>query len=94
MRLSKHADVRGRERGVEILSLLLIKCFGHPVKGADGSEVWIANKRERKEILKQCKAAQRNFERPDPPYFVEASDSTVITVAVGRGRSTATDEGP
>ena len=79
MRLSKHAEARGRSRGVEYFSLILIKRFGHPVKGPDDSEVWIANKRERREILRQIKAVQRNFERTAPPYFVEASDGTVIT---------------
>ncbi len=89
MRLSEHAEARGRSRGVEISSLILIKRFGHSVRVAGGAKVWIANERERREILRharaeqlskrQVKAVQRNFERTAPPYFVEASDGTVIT---------------
>ena len=90
MRLSKHAEERGRARGVEVFSLVLIKRFGHSERSVGGAKIWIANGRERKEILRQAgvgqlsrrqlKAVQRNFERPDPLYFVESSDGTVITI--------------
>ena len=79
MRLSKHAESRVRSRSIEDLSILLVKRFGHSVRSANNSEIWIANKRARREILRRIKAVQRNFERTDPPYFVEASDGTVIT---------------
>ena len=80
MRLSRHAESRSQSRSIEYLSFMLIKRFGHSVKSRDDSEIWIANRRERQEILRQIKAVQQNFERTDPPYFVEASDGTVITV--------------
>ena len=90
MRFTKHAEARRRARGVKRLSLELIRCFGHWERSVDGAKVWIANKRERKEILKQLKAVrkeilkqlkavQRNFEGSDPLYFVEASCGSVIT---------------
>lgn len=79
MRLSKHAEARSQSRGIKDLSLDLIKRFGHPIKSRDDSEIWIANKRARREILRLIKAVRRNFERPHPLYFVEASDGTVIT---------------
>lgn len=79
MELSKHAASRCRSRSIEYLSIMLIKSFGHSVRSANNSEIWIANKRARRQILRQIKALQRNFERTDPPYFVEAFDGTVIT---------------
>ena len=79
MRLSKHAESRCRSRSIEDLSILLVKRFGHSVKSRDNSEIWIANKRARREILKLVKAVQQNFERTDPLYAVVAEDGTVIT---------------
>ena len=79
MQLSKHAESRRRGRGIQDLSMLLIQRFGHSFKSRENSEIWIANKRERREILKLVKTVQQNFERPDPPYVVVAADGTVIT---------------
>ena len=79
MRLSSHAESRRQSRGIEYLSITLVKRYGHSVKSRDDSEVWIANRRERLEILKQLKAVRQNFERADPLYCVVASDGTVIT---------------
>ena len=79
MQLSKHAELRLRSRGIQDLSILLVQKFGHSFKSRDNSEIWIANKRARREILKLVKAVQHDFERPHPPYFVAASDGTVIT---------------
>ena len=79
MRLSKHAESRVRSRSIEDLSILLVKRFGHSVKSRDNSEILIANKRACREILRQLKAVQQNFERPDPLYVVVAADGTVIT---------------
>ena len=81
MRLSQHAESRSQSHRIEDFSIMLIKRFGHSVKSRDDSEIWMANRRERREILRQIKAVQRNFERTHPPYFVEASDGTVTTVA-------------
>ena len=86
MRLTEHAKVRVRERGCQSLSLELIKEFGHDSRGTAGAKVWIANKRERRKILEALKAVQRDFEKPDPLYFVEAPDGAVVTV----GRRTKT----
>ena len=63
----------GGRRGIQDLSLLLVQRFGHSVKSWDNSEVWIANKRERREILKFVKAVQQDFERTDPLYAVIAA---------------------
>lgn len=79
MQLSKHAESRCRSRSIEYFSIMLIKSFGHSVRSANNSEIWFANKRARREILRRIKAVQRNFERTDPPFFVEASDGTIIT---------------
>lgn len=90
MQLSKHAEDRAQARGVEIYSLILIRRFGHSERVSGGAKVWIANERERREILRQARgrqlsrrklqAVQRNFERPDPLYFVESFDGIVITI--------------
>ena len=79
MQLSKHAESRRRSRGIQDFSMLLVQRFGHSVKSWDNSEIWIANKRERREILKFVKAVQQDFERTDPLYAVLAVDGTVIT---------------
>jgi len=79
MQLSKHAELRLRSRGIQDLSILLVQQFGHSFKSRDNSEIWIANKRARREILKLVKAVQQDFERPDPLYAVTAADGTVIT---------------
>lgn len=79
MKLSQHAEARSKSRNIEYFSLMLIKRFGHSTKSRDDSEIWIANKRARRDILRLIKAMQRDFERSAPPYFVEASDGTVIT---------------
>ena len=52
MRLTRHAEARVRARGVNIRSLELIKRFGHHKRSVAGAKVRIANKRERKKILK------------------------------------------
>lgn len=80
MRLTKHAITRARERGCQPLSLALIKQFGHGSRTAAGAKVWMANRRERDRILEALKAAQHDFEKPDPLYFVEAEDGAVVTV--------------
>ena len=80
MRLTKHAKTRARERGCQPLSLELIKRFGHDTRTTAGAKIWLANKRERGMILEALKAAQHDFERQDPLYFVEAPDGAVLTV--------------
>jgi hypothetical protein len=80
MRLTTHAKSRVRARGCNALSLELIRRFGHGARTSSGAWVWIANKRERGLILDTLKAAQRDFEKQDPPYFVEAADGAVVTV--------------
>ncbi len=79
MRLTRHARLRVRERGCQLLSLALIKRFGQSKRAPGGAKVWIANRRERRRILEALKAVLRDFEKPDPPYFVESSDGAVIT---------------
>ena len=66
MQLSKHAESRRRSRGIQDLSMLLVQRFGHSFKSRENSEIWIANKRERPEILKLVKTVQQNFERARP----------------------------
>ena len=80
MRITKRAKSRGRERGCQSLSLELIKRFGHDARTAGGAKVWMANRRERGRILDALKAAQHDFEKLDPLYFVEAEDGEVVTV--------------
>jgi len=80
MQPTKHAKTRARERGCQTLSLELIKRFGHGARTTAGAKVWLANKRERGMILEALKAAQHDFEKPDPLYFVEATDGAVVTV--------------
>ncbi len=79
MQLSKHAESRRRSRSIQEFSMLLVQSFGHSFKSRENSDIWIANRRERQEILKLVKAVQQNFERPDPLYVVVAADGTVIT---------------
>ena len=79
MKLSKHAESRRRSRSIQEFSMLLVQRFGHSFKSRENSDIWIANRRERQEILKLVKAVQQNFERPDPLYVVVAADGTVIT---------------
>ena len=80
MRLSKHAISRMRTRGCNLLSLDLIRRFGHRVRTSAGAWLWIANRRERQRIQKVLKAAQRELEKRDPLYFVESADGAVVTV--------------
>ena len=79
MQLSKHAESRRRSRGMRDLSLVLIQRFGHSYKSHENSDIWIANKRERRKILKFIKAMQQDFEQSDPPYVVVAANGTVVT---------------
>ena len=79
MRLTRHAKLRARERGCQPLSLELIKHFGRSERTPGGARVWIANRQQRRRILEALKAVQHDFEKPDPPYFVESSDGAVIT---------------
>ena len=79
MRLSKHAESRCQSRSIQDLSIQLVTKFGHSFKSRDNSNIWITNKRARREILKFVKAVQQNFERTDPLYAVVAADGTVIT---------------
>ena len=79
MPFSEHAKSRSRSRSIKDLSVMLVKRFGRSVKSRDNSEIWIANKRARRDILKLIKAVQQDFERVDPLYAVVAADGTVIT---------------
>jgi hypothetical protein len=79
MLFSEHAKSRSRSRSIKDLSVMLVKRFGRSVKSSDNSEIWIANKRARRDILKLIKAVQQNFERADPLFAVVAADGTVIT---------------
>lgn len=58
---------------------MLLGRFGRSFKSRENSEIWIANTRDCRDILKLLKAVQKNFERTDPPYAVIAADGTVIT---------------
>lgn len=79
MQLSKHAKSRCRSRSIQELSVMLLGRFGRSFKSRDNSEIWIANARDCRDILKLLKAVQKNFERTDSPYAVVAEDGTVVT---------------
>ena len=80
MRLTRHAKLRARERGCQLLSLELIKHFGQFERAPGSAKGWIANRQQRRRILEALKAMQYDFEKPDPLYFIESSDGAVVTI--------------
>lgn len=79
MRLSKHAKSRCRSRSIQELTVMLVGRFGRSFQSRDNSEIWIANARDCRDILRLLRAVQKNFEGTEPPYAVVAADGTVVT---------------